>query len=170
MKINIQVEGLRAVQEKLNGMADRLKNMQGLWHAVGNHIKNRTIKECFDKEQSPDGTAWKPLSQWRVKERLKKHKSGNMKILQDNGHLRRSIQFRAFPNYVIIGSNLKYSRIHQFGGTIHSKQFRTSKKTYSHYVIKRSVTIPARPYLGITEQDKQYILKTFQAFIARQNV
>lgn len=157
-------------------MADRLKNMQGLWHAVGNHIKNRTIKECFDKEQSPDGTAWKPLSQWRVKERLKKHKSGNMKILQDNGHLRRSIQFRAFPNYVIIGSNLKYSRIHQFGGYVTVKregEYKHKSKKHNagdSYSYSWKIPIPARPYLGITEQDKQYILKTFEAFIARQNV
>ena len=167
MKINIQVEGLKAVQDKLKGMEDRLKNMQGLWHAVGNYMKRRTINECFNKEQAPDGTPWQPLSQWRSKERLKRHKSGNYKILQDTGELRRSIRFKAFPKYLIIGSNLKYSRIHQFGGTINSKQFRTSKKTYSHYIIKRSVTIPARPYLGITEQDKQYILRTFEAFINR---
>lgn len=151
-------------------MADRLKHMQGLWHAVGNYIKRRTINECFDKEQAPDGTKWQRLSDWRILERAKRHKSVNFKILQDTGELRRSIQFRAFPNYVIIGSNLKYARIHQFGGTIKSKQFRTSKKTGSHYVVSRSVTIPARPYLGLTEQDKQYILKTFQTFIQNQNV
>lgn len=167
MKINIQVEGLKALQQKLQDTSGKLRNLQPFWHIIGEYMKRRTIKECFDKEQAPDGTKWQPLSPTTIKLRMKRHKSGNMKILQDTGELRRSVKYKAFPKYVIIGSNLKYSRIHQFGGTIHSKQFRTSKKDYSHYIVKRSINIPARPYLGITEQDRQYILKTFQAYINR---
>ena len=150
MKIHIQVEGLKALQDKLKTQADKLANLQEFWHIIGEYMKKRTIKECFDKEQAPDGTKWKPLSQSRVKQRMKRHKTGNMKILQDTGELRRSVKYRAFDKYLIIGSNLKYSRVHQFGGGKNN--------------------IPARPFLGVTEQDKQHIIKTFEAFINKHNV
>lgn len=167
MDVKIKVEGLSKLKGNLKKKIDKLQDLTQFFQVVGAYVQRRTIKECFDKEQAPDGSKWQPLSEWRTKERRKRHKSGHMKILQDTGELRRSIKYQAAKDHVLIGSNLKYARIHQFGGTIHSKQFRTSKKDYSHYIVKRSVNIPARPYLGITEQDRQYILKTFQAYINR---
>lgn len=155
MKINIKPEGVTRLKQKLNTQANSLLNLQPLWQLVGMYVQKQTIKERFDKEQAPDGTKWKPLSPARVKQRMKRHKSGNMKILQDVGELRRSVQYEATQTYVRIGSNLKYARIHQFGGTIHFKKR------------KGSVTIPARPFLGVTPNERKHINDMFRAYLKR---
>ena len=177
MNINIQVKGLKELLHHLNIQAEKLSNLQPFWHNVGEYMKNRTIKECFDKEQSPDGQKWKPLSQSRIKQRMKRHKSGNMKILQDTGELRRSVRYRAFRNSVIIGSNLKYSKIHQFGGTVQISRQGQYKRDYKSHKFKSKgnsysysfkVKIPARPFLGITQYDKNHIIFTmFPAYLKR---
>lgn len=145
MVINVQIEGLKELQKKLNNSANNLKQMQKFWHSVGEYMKKRTIKECFDKEQSPDGQKWKPLSKARHKQRIKK--GANYKILTDTGELRRSVQYKASDNDVVIGSNLKYAPIHQFG---------SSKKN-----------IPARPFLGVTQNDKNFILNMMKTYVQR---
>ena len=155
MKLNIKAEGVNSLKQRLNTQAHNLLNLQPLWQLVGMYVQKQTIKERFDKEQAPDGTKWKPLSPARIKQRLKRHKSGNMKILQDTGELRRSVQYEAGKTYVRIGSNLEYARIHQFGGTIHFKKR------------KGSVTIPARPYLGVTQDERRHINDTLKAYLKR---
>ena len=177
MKIHVEVEGLKELQKSLQELSGNLQNMQKFWHQIGEYMKKRTINECFEKEKSPEGTPWKPLSQSRVKQRMKRHKTGNMKILQDTGELRRSISYRAFNKYVIIGSNLKYARIHQFGGTMLWRRYGTYKHTYSerkqkwrHYLYQRFYHIPARPYLGVTQADKQYIIRAFEIYVKRHPI
>ena len=155
MKINIKAEGVNRLTQSLNAQANSLLNLQPLWQAVGMYVQKQTIKERFDKEQAPDGTKWKPLSPARVKQRLKRHKTGNMRILQDTGALRRSVQYEAGQSYVRIGSNLKYARIHQFGGIIHF-----TKR-------KGSVTIPARPFLGVTPNERKHINDMLRAYLKR---
>ena len=146
MQINIKVEGLNEVQKKLKVTADKLKNMTQFWDSVGRYVQRQTIKERFDKEQSPDGQKWKPLAPSTVKHRKKRHKKGNMKILQDTGELRRSIAYEAGDNFVKVGSKLKYARTHQFGRK----------------------NIPARPFLGVNDMEKQQIISMFRQYVKRQ--
>ena len=145
MKLSIKPDGVSQLTQKLKSQAERLRNLQPLWQLVGMYVQRQTIKERFDQEQAPDGTKWKPLSPARVKQRLKRHKLGSMKILQDVGELRRSIQYEAGPNYVRIGSNLKYARTHQFGRG----------------------NIPARPFLGVTPNERQHINDMVKAYLKR---
>lgn len=146
MRINIKASGVSRLQQGLKGQLSRLNNLKPFWQLVGMYVQKRTVKERFDKEQSPDGVKWQALSPGRVKQRRRRHKSGQMKILQDTGELRRSIQYEAGNNYVRIGSNLKYARVHQFG----------------------SSKIPARPFLGITDAERRYILQDMlEAYLKR---
>jgi phage virion morphogenesis protein len=97
---------------------------------IGEALASSTIAR-FDAGAGPDGTPWEP-SQRAERE------SG--KTLVDTGRLRGSIGYEASPSQVSVGSNLVYSRIHQLGG----KAGRG-----------RAVTLPARPYIGISEEDLQ---------------
>ena len=154
MQISIQVEGLIRLRQRLKVTADKLQNMRQFWSSVGMYVQGQTIRERFNKEQSPEGQKWKPLAD-ATKRRKKRHKRGQMKILHDTGELRRSIAYEAENNSVKVGSVLKYARIHQFGGTIHFKKKRGS------------VTIPARPFLGVTESEKKHITSMFGQYIKR---
>ena len=145
MKINVQVQGLRTVADALHLKAEQLQNMRPFWKSVGEYVMARTIKDCFGKEQAPDGSKWKPLSPARVKQRMKRHKSGNMRILQDTGELRRSVRYEASGDSVVIGSNLEYAATHQFGRG----------------------KIPARPFLGFTKHDKEHVISMLATYFKR---
>lgn len=95
---------------------------------IGEMLTSSTV-ERFDTSTAPDGTAW-PVSQRAERE--------GGKTLVDTGRLRGSIGYEASPSQVSVGSNLVYSRIHQLGG-------QTGRG--------HAVTLPARPYIGISEDD-----------------
>lgn len=83
------------------------------------------------------------------------------KILQDKGALRESIDVDPRSNSVAVGSNLVYARIHQFGGVIRPKRSNClCIPVGDGKIIKvKSVTIPARPYLVITDKENTQILE-----------
>ena len=137
MIINLRFNG------SVKRLTAKLAKLQPFMRNVGEYMVNRTIKECFDKEQSPDGQKWQPLSPARVKQRMKKHKTGSMKILQDTGELRRSVRYEATNQRVAIGSKLVYAATHQFGRG----------------------NIPARPFLAVTEADRQHILRMLATYL-----
>jgi phage virion morphogenesis protein len=68
-----------------------------------------------------------------------------------HGSLWRSIlHHNATKDSVEVGSNMVYSLIHHFGGKAGRK---------------RKVTIPARPFLGVSEQEKAKIENYVKAWI-----
>ena len=95
-----------------------------------------SVRERYDAQQAPDGTSWQPLAA----STLERKRDG--RILVDGDVLRKSITVRAATRSgnpsLRMGSNLVYARIHQLGG----KAGRGL-----------SVMIPARPYLGYSEED-----------------
>ena len=145
MQISIQVEGLERLKQRLKATADKLQNMRQFWSSVGMYVQRQTIRERFNKEQSPEGQKWKPLVESTIRRRKKRHKRGNMKILQDTGELRRSVAYEAHDDSVRVGSKLKYARTHQFGRG----------------------RIPARPFLGVTDKEKQHITSMFRQYLKR---
>jgi phage gpG-like protein len=62
----------------------------------------------FEREQDPNGIAWKPLSAKTLE--WKTENSRILKILQSTGRLRASITYQASDDRVVIGTNAKYAR------------------------------------------------------------
>ena len=143
MEIKVQCVGMKKLMEKVNHGKNGLMDLTPFWDSVGMVMVKRTMRH-FQQEQSPEGVKWKPLSKARIKQRNKRHKGGTMKILSDTGALRRSIAYKAFQSRVVFGSVLVYAANHQFGGTV-----------------------PARPYLGVTEDDKQKVLSMMKTYLKR---
>lgn len=103
----------------------------------------------FDAEQSPDGEKWQPS--------IRAEMQGG-KTLQDQGHLRDSITYNVLnDDEVEVGSAMVYALIHQEGGTIQAKGNFLHFKVGNQYVTKKQVDMPARPYLGLGDHDKQEI-------------
>ena len=67
----------------------------------------------------------------------------------------------------MVGSNLPYARIHQLGGTIRPKKgkFLKFRGLDGEDVFVKEVTIPARPYLGISDDDREEIMDTMTDFL-----
>ena len=68
----------------------------------------------------------------------------------DTGRLRNSITYRVAGEVLYVGTNVEYAGIHQFGA-------RAGRR--------RNVVIPARPFLGISRDDREKIEHIIQDFI-----
>lgn len=141
-----------------------------------------SIRQGFEAEHSPEGEAWEALKPATVRQR----KGDAHPILQRKGRLKKSIALKATPDSVIVGTNLVYAPVHQFGATIsraagatklhfrrisrgsNKGQVRfaraSDKRTkFGMAAAAHTIRIPARPYLfqrdgGIPEKWKAAIL------------
>jgi phage virion morphogenesis protein len=121
----------------------RVRQTQELAEAIGEALVSGT-QDRFEAEEAPDGTSWKPSIRARVE---------GGKTLTDTAGLKNSIGYAASPSRVVVGTNKVYAAIHQQGGTIKGKRGKLKFKVAGRFAQKDSVTIPARPYLGISAED-----------------
>lgn len=150
--IDMRVEGIETVEQAL-GRLDPLSASE-LLNGLGRTIQEQTRRRITGEKSSPKGDAWP------------KNRSGTS-ILFRSGALSRSIDYAVQGEAVIVGSGLVYAAIHQFGGTITPKQakrlvFRVGNRT----IFARKVTIPARPYLGISSENAEDILDAVARFLS----
>ena len=138
--------------------AHKLGNTQALMESVGEALVSGTLKR-FEDEEEPTGKKW-PKSKRAAKE--------GGKTLDKESQLKDSINYAATPDKVMVGSNLPYARIHQKGGTIKPKKgkYLKFKGLDGEDVFVKEVTIPARPYLGVSAEDMEEVRETVADFLA----
>ena len=153
MEVHVRCIGMARLIEKLRDKEEDIADMRNFWRSVGLYLEKRSTKDCFGKEQSPDGTKWPPWSE-KYRKRMEKLGKGGNKILNDHGShgLLGSVKYVAFKARVIVGSNLRYARRHQLG----DKGWAAG-----------GGGMPARPYLGVTEQDRTEILRMMRDYFRR---
>jgi len=139
------------VEKKLNELQQKGKNLKPLFNQIGYTLID-IVEENFESE-SFLGKPWTPLKESTKKQKAKK---GYTKTLQNRGHLAESIDFEATNDKLILGTNLEYAPIHQFGGNAGKNH---------------SAKIPARPFLPIDENKeiprriKEEILEAVEFYI-----
>lgn len=149
------------VQAALGRVAQAAGNLRPALGEIGAYVQSETVGR-FVTSTAPDGTPWAPLAPATLWSRVGGfgarhfHKRGwtlraatvrrmaAAKPLVDRGHLRDSITYVVEDDSVLIGSDLVYARIHQFGGAAGR--------------IDHRVQIPARAYLGTAPHDEAEIL------------
>ena len=115
---------------------------------IGGELEGSTVKR-FVSNVAPDGTPWKAS--------LRAEKTGTPTLVLTS-NLRDSIHYVVEPNAVSIGSALIYARIHQTGGVISAHGEALAFTLYGGaFVTVRSVTIPKRPYLGLSANDNRVV-------------
>lgn len=139
------------VGEKLKHIVVQLKRPRKLYGVLGEQLK-KIHNNRFKQETSPDGEKWQPLSP------LTRQAKGNDHILKDSHQLRNTLAYNYSDQGVEFGSALKYARLHQFGGTIVPKKAKRLRLGKSGVYAKK-VTIPARPWLGVSKQDEALLLR-----------
>ena len=111
-------------------------------------ILEESTRERFATETGPDGEAWEPSLRVKL--------FGGRTLTLD-GHLGDSISSDYNAAMAEVGSNRVYAAIHQFGGDIEARggalHFEFAGRGTGTYVTVQSVTIPARPYLGVSDAD-----------------
>lgn len=110
----------------------------------------------FRTETGPDGQRWKPSLRAQI--------HGGRTLTKD-GHLSGSISSNAGRDFAEWGVNRIYAAIHQFGGTIRPKKSGSLRFRLANgaFATVRKVTIPARPFLGVDDSDRNDILDLVQA-------
>ena len=112
----------------------------------------------FRAERGPDGQRWKPS--------LRAQLVGGRTLTKD-GHLAGSINASSGADFAEWGVNRIYAAIHQFGGVIRAKSAGGLKFRIpgGGFAVVKAVRMPARPYLGVNEDDRADILAVFQRHI-----
>ena len=146
------------VQAALAGLEHKGQDMTPAMDDIGAAMVASTINR-FERGVSPGGTAWVPSFRAILQ-------SGQ--TLVDQGHLRGSITHNPERDAVEWGSNLIYARIYQLGGRIRAKNkpFLVFRLADGSVVKAREVQMPARPYLGVDEDDRAEIPAILTDFFA----
>lgn len=142
----------QALRRDLQDRLARLEEAGPFLRNIGEEMLPR-INQRFQTETAPDGSRWKALSPVTVGLRIKRNGNAPMTILRVRGHLAGSINYQVTGQKLQIGTDSTvehYAGIHQFGG----KAGRN-----------RKVTIPARPYLGFSDEDLDVIQEETEAWL-----
>jgi phage virion morphogenesis protein len=123
--IKVGLTGIEPLKAKLRALSDPQYNE--LLQQIGGLVESQTRTRIQSEKQSPSGEAWKAWS-----EKYARTRHGGHSLLQNEGDLLDSIQWAVSGDSVEIGSNLVYAATHQHGRG----------------------AIPARPYLGLSDEDQ----------------
>ena len=123
-----------ALDTAFAGLTAALSQPVDIVNAIGRYLVASTHRR-FERERAPDGTPW-------LKSARAIAEGG--RTLIDTGRLRGSIAHTVTDGgrAVEVGSSVVYAAIHQFGGRPRRG---------------RRASIPARPYLGVDEHDRDAI-------------
>lgn len=121
-------------------------------------LGENSTRQRFRTQTAPDGQRWKPS--------LRAQLTGGRTLTKD-GHLSGSVSSGFGRNYAEWGVNRIYAAMMHFGGVIKAKsggalKFRLASGAF---ITVRQVRIPARPYLGVSDDDSADILDILQARI-----
>lgn len=152
MKVTVDAA---AVAEALNRATARARDMTPLMRDIGERLLH-TTRERFVSHSAPTGEPWSPLSE-DYKQTKKKNQH---KILTYYGILRGQLNYRASRDQVEVGSPTIYAGTHQFGAQ------RGAFGTTSGGAPIPWGNIPARPFLGLSDEDEAEVVQLANDFMA----
>ncbi|WP_440411143.1 phage virion morphogenesis protein [Neorhizobium petrolearium] len=147
--------------------------------AIGAYLVTSTQRR-FEREVGPDGQPWKRLSPRTANRRIGNRRRGFENILRVSRRLEQSIVYAVDDHEIAWGSNVVYAAIQHLGGEIEQPErqqtiyqnydartdtfdpkFRTKRRSNfarDVSVSAHTITIPARPYIGLDAADRKEIL------------
>ncbi len=118
--------------------------MRNLLGAVGAELESQTRRRIAEEKESPEGKPWAAWSEGYARTRHSGHG-----LLVGEGALLDSIAYAVSSDgSVVVGSNLVYAAIHQFGGAEAGKPGLP----------------PARPYLGLSAENTRDVEGVIEGF------
>lgn len=129
--IRIDTRELDRLQASVRLLATGTQDTSTLMPRIGEYMQ-RSTQDRFKSQTGPDGDRWEVLKP-RTLERKKHNRD---KILTERGYLRKHIYYQlTSPSRVEVFSDRVYAATHQFGRG----------------------NIPARPFFGLSAEDKEEI-------------
>lgn len=161
---SIRIEGdTRAMLRKIRSFSEVDK--KSINAALAEGVRESTL-ERFKQSKEPSGKKWKTSI---------RASSENGKTLIQSSQLRNSIKSVSDATGFAVGTNAKHAATHQFGEP--GRTIRARKKKALHFMVdgkwvyKKQVRIriPARPFLGLSDEDMREIKATVEDFIAQED-
>jgi phage virion morphogenesis protein len=142
VQVELTLQGIEGAARALGALAET--DIEDLAFNVGELLAISSQERIKTEKTAPDGTPWDPWSTRYARTRGAQH---SLLVGRGGGNnLRESTQNYTTGTTVRVGNNLVYSAIHQMGGEIENAWGRGIK-----------VTMPARPYLGLSAHDRTAI-------------
>lgn len=127
------------VQEGLKKLQAKIGDLEPFYRDIGEALLNSTRKR-FEGQTAPDSSKWEALSP-NYQQRKKKNKD---KILFLEGQLFGTLGYQVTPEELLLGTPKEYGATHQFGRD----------------------AIPARPFLGVSDEDKKDIMDAIAEWLS----
>lgn len=134
-----------------NGVSAALKNViaaaerpRGAFMAVGNYLI-RVHRQRFSDQVDPDGNPWAALDPEYARSKRKQKSRGANLILVLNAYLANHFRYQYSDGDLFFGSDREYAATHQFGAPARG--------------------IPARPFLGISDDNQEHIIGIFNRYL-----
>jgi len=150
-----RVDEIKAASKIFRELSRAGKDTRPLADAMGGEMAESTIHRLSVTNESPEGEKWPSSARTRAKGGLVQNQSGT-------AGLAGSITHKATNNSFTVGSIAPYAAMRQFGGTIRPRNasvliFKTFDEDTGEEitVAAKKVTQPARPYLGISNDDAE---------------
>lgn len=142
--LTMRVEGGDLVLEAFRRLQDKSVR-KDLMEDIAAYGESSTQQRFLD-QAGPDGQKWKPSARAQAE---------GGQTLRDTNRLFQSITSEADDRSAAWGTNVVYAGIHQFGGVIRPKNAEALMfKTVNGFVTAQKVTMPARPFLGLSAADR----------------
>jgi phage gpG-like protein len=152
--VAIQLVGLDAALARLEALG-RIE-FDELLDGLARMGQQQTQRRIESEKTSPEGAAW-PLT-----------RDGRKALFVTGTHLYRSIDHAASASEARWGTGWIGAKVHQFGAVIRPKDAKALSFTVGgKRVVAKKVTIPARPYLGVSEQNARDLEAAAMTFIER---
>lgn len=154
LSITIDASGLGAIFSVLKGMErpEYHELMDGLARLGASQTQRRIQSE----KTSPAGAAWK------------KTRDGRGALFRSGSHLNDSIDHKSSGTQASWGSGWIGAGVHQFGAVIKPVKAKVLRFAVGgETVFARRVTIPARPYIGLSAANQKEMIETAERFLGK---
>lgn len=145
-RIRIDVDGLDGARLGLRRLVSAARDVRPVFVQIGEYLVGAT-RDRFRDQKDPDGVPWAPLTE-ATRSRKPRNKD---RILTLHGDLGGQISWRASSAELLVGSDRIYAGTHQFGAK--KGQYGTT----SRGAPIPWGDIPARPFLGLSDEDRDVI-------------
>lgn len=146
----------RSALDGLQGVLWRLSHLSPLLKEMGDDLIHSTM-ERFRTGTAPDGTQWEPNRPVTIQlyQGMFADAGSKKPLVGETRDLAGKISWQLDGDAAVeVGSPMPYANMQQFGGT---------KAQWPHLW----GDIPARPFLGISNNDEETILKLVHSYLAQ---
>lgn len=161
--ITIEIDNEK-INNTLHRLAARIEDMTPIMR----HISERMlqgVEENFETQGKNAGDVWQELKTSTIKERETSNYTP-IKILTRTGALATSISNNSDSHNAVVGTNSKYSAVHQFGidKSVKVGSFSRTVKgiTQNIKAYTMAMKIDERPFMVLGDKDKDAVIKIIE--------